>query len=158
MESIFLLFPNVLMLFDCPKENLWWSSSTRLLTYWARHSFLHTVLLVAQGNKAELHVSDVKFLSSFGFWKWLWWRTTLFIHSVFSFSLPGRFCAEWLTLWRMAYFVGFPYISNGFLPSFGCGLLVNSCLVILQFGYLIVVMWVSIISIFECGMVFLFFV
>ena len=104
MESIVLLFPNVPMLFDCPKENLWWSSSPRLLTYWARHSFLHTVLLIAQCKKAELHVSDVKFLSSFGFWKWLWWRTTSFTMNVFSFSLLGRFCAEWLTLWQMAYF------------------------------------------------------
>lgn len=64
MESIFPPSPNLYMLLDCPKETFCWSSSRRLLTYWVSHSFLHTVLLAPQ-SKAELHVSDVKFWSSF---------------------------------------------------------------------------------------------
>ena len=87
--------------------------------------------------------------------------------NVFSFSLSGRFCVQWLILWQVAYFFVFPYLSNGFLPSFGCSLLVNSCLVILQFGlfdccgvgvrFKYLGVWYSIFVFFLCNLVSLFF-
>ena len=133
IDSIFLPSPNLYMWLDCPKETYCWSSSLRLLTSWVSHSFLHTVLLGPQSNKAQPHVSDVKSLSSFRLSKSLWWGTTLFTMNVFSFSLSRQFCAQWLILWQMAHFVGFPYLSKGFLPCLDCGLFVGSCLAILQF-------------------------
>ena len=134
IDSNFLPSPNLYMPLDCPKGTFCWSPSLRLWTYWVSHSFFHTFLLTAQSNKAELHVSDVKFLSSFGLSKSLWWRTTSFTMNVFSLSLSGQFCDQWLILWQMAHFIGFPYLSKGFLSCLDCGLFVGSCLAILQFG------------------------
>ena len=61
--------------------------------------------------------------------------------NVFSFSLSGQFCAQWLILWQMAHFIGFPNLSKGFLPYLDCGLPVSSSLAILQF------------ELFDCGCV-----
>ena len=92
------------------------------------------VLLTPQSNKAELHISDVKFLSSFVLVK------NHFIYNECVFiSLSGQFCVQWLILWQMA--LCWVSISTGFLPCLDCGLHVSSCLATLQFG------------LFDCGCV-----
>ena len=62
--------PNSIYVIRIPKRDFLLIFTTKIVNILS-HSFPHTVLL-AQSNKAELHVSDVKFLSSFGLSKSLW--------------------------------------------------------------------------------------
>ena len=80
---------NLYMWLQYQKKTFSWFSSLRFLTYWVTHSVPHTVLLAPHSKKAELYISDVKFLSSFGLSKSLLVKY-YFIHNECVFILPVR--------------------------------------------------------------------